>query len=454
MKILVVDDEQVVLSSVRRVLRHAGFRDVEVCDSGPHAIRLIKEKDFDIVLLDVVMPEADGLQVLEATKPHRPLTEFVMVTAVDDVATAVKAIRLGAYDYLLKPVEGARLFLSIERAYERKGLRTGLAGLGSARTEPTIPEAFSGMVTQNPRMMELLSYADTMAKSGNPILITGETGTGKGLLARGIHRAGLSADGPFVSVNVNSVPETLFEGQFFGHVKGAYTGALADHIGYFEQADGGTLFLDEIGELAPTLQVKLLQTLEDKTIVRLGENGSRSVDFQVVASTNTDLDKACAEGKFRLDLLYRLNSAQVHLPPLRERRGDIPLLAAHFLKAACSRHKKDVQGFSPDVLNMLTKMPFSGNVRELAQVVERATVVCDSGFILANHLGETPAPADPFSRRLCSLKENDGVHVAYALNQTQGDRKQAAEILGITVRHLQRKLAEMKKDPKWKKVDL
>jgi DNA-binding NtrC family response regulator len=155
-----------------------------------------------------------------------------------------------------------------------------------------------------------------------------------------------------------------------------------------------------------------------------------------------------------LDLLYRLNSAQVHLPPLRERRGDIPLLAAHFLKAACSRQKKDVQGFSPDVVNMLVKMPFPGNVRELAQVVERASVVCDSGFILPSHLGEAPAPADLFSRRLCSLKENDDLHVVYVLNQTQGDRKQAAEILGITVRHLQRKLAEMKKDPKWKEVDL
>lgn len=450
MRILIVDDEHIALTSVRRILRHRNFRDVEMCDNGRDAIRLIKEKDFDLVLLDIIMPEVDGLEVLEATKPYRPTTEFIMLTAVDDISLSVKAVRLGAYDYLVKPVDNDRLFLSIERAYERKGLRTGLAGAGSGRKESQIPAAFSGTITQDPRMIELLHYADTMARSGNPFLITGESGTGKELLARGINRAGPRPGGPFIPVNVGSVPESLFEGQFFGYVKGAYTGATIDHAGYFEQASGGMLFLDEIGELAPHLQVKFLRTLEDKTIVRLGEKKVRQVDVRIVSSTNTDLDKAVKEGRFRLDLFYRLNSAHVHLPPLRERAQDISSLADHFLRMACSRHNKEVQGFSPEAMDVLTELRFPGNIRELAQLVERSVLLADSALILPRHLKQERSPTVSFGRKLCTLKENDETHVAYVLTQTRGDRREAAEILGVTVRQVQRKLAQMKKDSRWK----
>jgi len=449
MKLLVVDDEDVTLSSMKRLLRWQGIKDVETCDSGKEAIRKIKAGDYDIVLLDLLMPEVDGIQVLEATKPFRPYTEFIIITAVDVISQAVKAIRLGAYDYLVKPVDNEYLMRSLERAYERKGL---LAGMNLARrdSDTVQPAGFSEIVTQSAQIHSLLSYAQIMAKGGNPVLITGESGTGKELLARGIHREGPSPNGPFVAVNISSIPETLFESQFFGHVKGAFTGAMRDYEGFFEQADGGTLFLDEIGEFPQQMQSKLLRVLEDKSFARLGETKPIRVDVRIISATNKDLDKACQEGKFRLDLMYRLKSAHVHLPALRERKDDIPVLAAHFLKLATEKHRKHVHGFSPEAMDILLRRDYPGNVRELAQIIENAVLLADTTTIVPRHLGEEIASPQLFSRSLCSLKENYEAHVIYVLNHTRGDRKQAAQILGITVRQLQRKIVEMRRNLRWK----
>jgi DNA-binding NtrC family response regulator len=444
MKILIVDDEDVSLTSVRRILRWRGIRDVEVCDNGKDAIKRIKEEDFDIVLLDLLMPEVDGMQVLESAKPFRPQTEFIILTAVDDIPTTVKAIRQGAYDYLVKPVDNELLFLSIDRAYERKGLLAGLST--TARCDVSdIPAAFSDTITQNQQMKALISYAQVMARSGNPIMITGESGTGKELMARGIHRAGPAPDGPFVAVNVSAIPTTMFESQFFGHTRGAFTGADNRYQGFFEQADGGTLFLDEIGELPIGLQSKLLRVLEDKTFTPLGAGKPVSVDIRFVSATNTNIDRACQEGKFRIDLMYRLKSVYICLPPLRERRGDIPELAAHFLQNACIRYGKDIKGFSPEAMNILESKDYPGNIRELSQIVENAVILADNSIILPSHMGEITAPlSSPSRRKLCTLKENYDLHLAFVLNHTKGDRRQAARILGITVRQLQRKLAEKK----------
>lgn len=453
MRILIVDDEPVALDSVKRILKRRGLKDVEVCGNGADAIETIKDEDFDIVLLDLLMPDVDGLAVLQATKPFRPSTEFIILTAVDDLSMAVSAVRLGAYDYLVKPVDNNRLFLSVERAYERKGLIAGLAGTHSAADNEETIEAFPDIITQDPRMKELLSYTLIMARGGNPILVTGESGTGKELLARGIHRAGPAPGGPFTAVNVSSIPETLFESQFFGHVKGAFTGADKNYTGYFEQANGGTLFLDEIGELPPNLQVKLLRALEEKAFTRLGETKPINVDVRIVSATNTDLGKSCRQGKFRLDLMYRLKSAQIHLPPMREREGDIPLLADHFLKQAAKRHQKDVRGFSPEALDILIDRDFPGNIRELAHTVENAALLAQSGMILPHHLGESARPATPsFRRGPCTLKENDDAHIVYVLTHTEGDRQQAAGILGVTVRQVQRRLSELRTDPRWKSL--
>lgn len=453
MRILIVDDEPVTVDSLKRLLKRRGYRNVETYHNGSDAIQKIKESNFDLVLLDYLMPEIDGLKVIQETKPFKPSTEFLMLTAVDDLPTAVKAVRLGAYDYLTKPVNTERLILSVERAYERKGLKTGMAGHGYGAEKAEISNAFSDIITQCPRMKALLSYAQVMAKSGNPILITGESGTGKEMLARGIHRAGLMPEGPFVAVNVSSIPETLFESQLFGHVKGAFTGAEKNFPGIFEQADGGTLFLDEIGELPLNLQVKLLRVLEERRVVRLGETKEISVDVRIVSASNKDLDKSCQEGTFRLDLLYRLKSIHVHLPPLRERNGDVRLIASHFLEMSCLRHGKQVAGFSPEALDCLSSLEYPGNIRELSQLVDNAVMVADSALILPRHLGRTtPAPIPTSSRTLCTLKENDEAHIAYVLTETQGDRKAAARILGVSLRQVQRRVAEMREDRMWREM--
>jgi len=450
MWILVVDDEVVALNSVRRLLKRRGFSNVEICDNGRDAINRIKKKDFDIILLDLLMPEMDGLQVLKSTKPFKPRTEFILVTAVDDIATAVKAVRLGAQDYLVKPVDNERLVLSIERAFEHKGLLAGLAGARTGSKAVEIPEAFSDLITQSPRMAELLSYAAVMARSGNPILISGESGTGKELLALGIHRLDSSADAPFIAVNVSSIPETLFESQFFGHSKGAFTGADKDYHGFFEQADGGTLFLDEIGELPLKQQAKLLRVLEEKSVRRISDTKPTPVDVRIISATNQDLDKACQEGRFRLDLLYRLRVANIHLPPLREREGDILLLASYFQQKACTKHSKAVTGFSPEAVDVLIRKPFPGNIRELAALAENAVLLAESGLILPQHLGVEYTSVPSLARTLCTSKENSETHIAFVLAHTKGNRKETAQILGVSVRQVQRQIALMKNNPRWK----
>jgi DNA-binding NtrC family response regulator len=452
MRILIVDDEVVALNSVRRLLKRRGFSNVEICDNGMDAISRIKNKDFDIVLLDLLMPEVDGFKVLKSSKPFKPQTEFILVTAVDDIDSAVKAVRHGAHDYLVKPVDNERLILSIERAYEHKGLLAGLAGARTGSRAVAIPEAFSDLITQSPRMAELLSYAAVMARSGNPILISGESGTGKELLSHGIHHMDSSPDVPFVKVNVPSIPETLFESQFFGHIKGAFTGADKGHPGFFEQADGGTLFLDEIGELPLKLQAKLLRVLEEKSVLRISETTPTSINVRIISATNQDLDQACQEGRFRLDLLYRLRAAHIHLPPLREREGDILLLASYFLKKACAKHDKAVSDFSPEAMDILVRKEYPGNVRELAALVENGVLLAGSGLILPRHLGMESVSVPSFTRTLCSLKENSNIHFTFVLAHTKGDRRKAAQILGVSVRQIQRKIALMKNDSRWKSL--
>jgi DNA-binding NtrC family response regulator len=453
MKVLVVDDERIALSSLQRLLKRRGYQDVEVCDSAPAAVARIKSEDFDVVFVDLLMPEMDGLLLLEAVKPFKPYTEFIMLTAVDDVNTAVKALRLGAYDYLVKPVENERLLLTLEHAYERRGLLTGLAGASSRQDQMPLSNAFAAIVTQCPRMKELLLFAQTMDRSGNPVLITGESGTGKELLAQAIHQAGPAPDGPFVAVNVAAVSDSLFESQFFGHVKGAFTGATTNYPGFFEQADGGTLFLDEIGELPKTLQVKFLRVLEEKKVARLGDPQQISVNVRIVSATNVDINKACQDGTFRLDLIYRLKSVHLHLPPLREREGDIPLLAGHFLKKACLRHGKELSGFTPEAMAHLQQQSYSGNVRELAQKVENAVLMAHRPIITPEDFGQQAgAPIFSFARKLCTLKEDADAHTAYVLCQTKGDRQEAAKILGVSLRHVQRKIAWMKKQQGWRQI--
>jgi len=449
MRLLVVDDEPQVLSSLRRLLRRRLTRDVETCQDGAEAERLISSGGYDVVLLDLIMPGMGGLELLETVRARAPHTEFVVVSALDDVQSSVRAIRLGAYDYLVKPADNERLLLTIERAYERKGMRAGLMGDPAVTRDVLKSDAFAHVLTRSVRMREIMVYTGIMARGGTPMLVTGESGTGKELLARAIHKAGPCPEGPLVTVNVASIPETLFESQFFGHVKGAFTGATRDHAGLFEQAHKGTLFLDEVGELPLHLQPKLLRVLEDKTLTRVGGNRLIQVDVRIVSATNRDLDEACREGRFRLDLLYRLKSAQVIMPPLRDRPEDIPLLAGHFLQQAARRHGKQLLGFAPDALEALCSRAYPGNVRELAQLVEQAVLLCPGDTISGKDLGIAPGPGDPFVRGLASLRDNEDAQVVFVYLRTGRDRGRSAEILGLSLRHLHRKLARLRLQAPW-----
>ncbi len=445
MSILIVDDETVALKSITRLLNWDGYTEVKTCNNGLEAVKLIKDYDFDVVLLDVMMPEMDGLQVLQETKPLKPFTEFIMLTAVSDLDTAVNAVRMGAYDYLSKPVDNDRLLLAIKRAFERKGLLSGLSG--KDENDPERHTAFAAIVTRNKKLKEQLRFAEVMARSGVPILVTGESGTGKELLAQGIHQAGPNPDGPFIAVNVPAIPESMFESQFFGHRKGAFTGASNDHTGFFEQANNGTLFLDEIGELPLHLQVKFLRVLEEKSITPLGGQIAASLNFRVVSATNRNLDEACAEQNFRMDLLYRLKAAHIHLPPLRERMDDVPALADIFLKKAAVRHNRPVENFSTEAMNILLHRSYPGNVRELARVVENAVLVSEMPTISAKDLGESQLEVPNSARTLCTFKEDYERHLAFVLEHTNGDRAKAAEILGVSLRQIHRKIAELKNKP-------
>lgn len=449
-----MDDEPIALKSLKRLLHRRGIENCDLCENGSEALRLLEKNRYDVVLLDIVMPGMDGMQVLEAAAPTSPGTEFIMLTAVDDTSHAVRATKLGAYDYLVKPVDNDRLVLTIERAYERKGLKAGI-GAALCNGETRHPSKhFEDFITQAPRMRELFAYIEVMAASDVPILICGESGTGKELVARGIHRASRYASGPFVPVNMSSIPDALFESHFFGHTRGAFTGA-ADYVGYFEQANGGTLFLDEVGELPLHLQPKLLRVLEDKTFTRLGDNRPMQVDVRIVSASNKTLDAECRANRFRPDLLFRLKSAFVSLPPLRERPADIPILAEHFVKEASAKMGKPEMRLSPEAARELARGSYPGNARELLQMVTNAVIVAEGSVICPHHFplgSEGDADGSRSSRTLSSLKENEDAHVVYVLRQTEGDRNEASRILGVSLRQLQRKLATLRSQPKWREL--
>ena len=448
MKILIVDDEPIALKSLKRLLHRRGIENCDLSDNGKEALRLLEKNRYDVVLLDIVMPGTDGLQVLEAAAPVSPDTEFIMLTALDDTGHAVRATKLGAYDYLVKPVDNDRLLLTIERAYERKALKAGLGASLCGGKDRHPSQHFAAFITQSPRMRELFAYIEMMAASDIPILICGESGTGKELVARGIHRASRYAAGPFVPVNMSSIPDALFESHFFGHTRGAYTGAAADYAGYFEQADGGTLFLDEVGDLPLHLQPKLLRVLEDKTFNRLGDNRPLHVDVRIVSASNKNLDAECRANRFRSDLLFRLKSAFIPLPPLRERPADIPLLADHFIREIAKKMGKPEMRLSPEAARALTAGGYPGNVRELLQMVTNAVIVAEGSVIHPGHLPLGSAGEAAETRGLSSLRENEEAHILYVLKQTEGDRKEACRILGLSLRQLQRKIAALKTHPR------
>jgi DNA-binding NtrC family response regulator len=383
--VLVVDDEHGVRASVRAILEDT-CRVLEAED-GSQALDLLRSNEVDVVMLDQRMPGDPGIQLLPRVKSLDPTLVVVLATAVRDVKTAVEAMRLGAYDYLVKPFDVDDIILLVQRALEKRALEREVLCLRSALAPSGEPAGFEGMVGRHPEMIRIYQMITRVAETPATVLISGESGTGKELVARALHHRSGRGDRGFVAVNVAAIPDTLVESELFGHEKGAFTGAHARKLGKFELAHGGTLFLDEIGSLRLDLQTKLLRVLQQREIERVGGVRPVAVDVRVLAATNINLRQAVRDRTFREDLFYRLNVVPLHVPPLRERREDIPLLVEHFVSKVARECHRDVRGISAGALEVLTRYDWPGNVRELENVIHRAVVLA-RGQVL--HLQDVP----------------------------------------------------------------
>ena len=443
--ILIVDDDEGLLFAIRAALLSAGLPDPALTSDSRTVCDLMRAHRFHLVLLDLIMPHLDGLKLLQMIKEISPATECIIVTAVDEVDTAVQAMRFGAYDYLVKPLDPERTTIAISHALERYQLRQGMALFERPQSFSDLrhPEAFGTMVAHDESMALVFRQAEICAESDYNVMITGETGVGKGMLARIIHQLSRRRNGPFVAVNMPAFSHTLFEDDIFGHIRGAYTGAVADKKGFFEAARGGTFFLDEITELAPTMQGKLLRVTEEKEFFRLGSTDVVNVDLRFISASNRDMNEAIASGQLRRDLYFRLNEYHIHIPPLRRRPKDVAMLANHFLRLHASKNNRPVKGISLELIQALKQYPFPGNVRELENIIATA-VLKENGQELSlssvRELVSVGMPPSFSAEDFISLAAIQKAHIEHALALTGGNRTRAARLLGIGLRTLQRKL--------------
>jgi DNA-binding NtrC family response regulator len=403
-RVLVVDDEPALRRSLARLLLSRGMQ-VLTADDGAAAVELLSREQIDVAMIDLMMPKLGGLELLEHVKAHDVSVEVILMTAFGDVETAVKAVRAGAYHFLTKPFRSNdEVALTVAKAAERRRLVDRAKSL-EMRLEQM--EKLGELIGNSPRMHEVYRLALGVAATASTVLILGESGTGKELTARAIHQHSPRATGPFVAVNCSAIPVELVESELFGHVRGAFTGAMSTRQGLFETANRGTIFLDEVGDLPPLAQVKLLRVLQEGEIKRVGSNETRTVDVRVIAATNVDLKSRILAGTFREDLFYRLNVVAIRLPALRDRREDIPLLAFHFLKKYAQRTGRPVEHMSPEALRLLQHEPWPGNVRELENAIEYAVVFCRGNTITPGDLpfGSAAVP----ERREVAASDNNGL---------------------------------------------
>jgi two-component system response regulator HydG len=444
-QLLVVDDDRSILTLVGSIAQSEGF-DVGTTMEGNEAMQLLRRRAADLVLLDLRMPGITGLETLRAIRDVSPQTRVVLMSGHATIDSAVEAVKLGAMDYLTKPFDLHRLrqLLSSVRdeAAARRAVLT-LEGELAQRLE------FCGMVGRGAAMQEVFGLIRRLAPHARTALVTGETGTGKELVARALHKLGPRAAKRFVTVNCSAVVETLFESELFGHVRGAFTGATDHKAGLFETADGGTVFLDEIGELPASVQAKLLRVLENGEVQRVGSLEPRKVDVRLIAATNRDLHREVAAGRFRSDLYYRLNVAEITLPPLQQRREDIPYLTAAFVQNFASRFGKELIGLTPAAERLLAEAPWEGNVRQLRNVLERACILADGEFVTESELGGimrqqlqpvAAAPEPLAAHRTAPLVEIEREHIVRTLEQVRGNKAVAARLLGISRRAFYRQL--------------
>ncbi|MGH7496029.1 MAG: sigma-54-dependent transcriptional regulator [bacterium] len=433
-KVIVVDDEINILKTMGICFDSVGF-ETRLFSKPLEAEEILRQEKFDLAFFDLKMVPIDGMTLLAEIRKFSPETTVIIITAHGSIDSAIEAVKKGAYHYLQKPFDFKELQLFALKAWEHHALTAEVRGLRLRLAEKK-EEDWCGFLTRNHDMETLLELAATVAESDISVLIEGESGTGKELVAHFIHQKGARSQEPFVKVNCAAIPENLLESELFGHVKGAFTGALKDRQGRFELADGGTIFLDEIGELPPIIQAKLLRVLQNREFERVGESKTMQVEVRVIAATNKNLDEALKEGTFREDLFYRLNGVRLKLSPLRERLEDIPLLIEHFIK----KFAKDTPiEISPDAMKALRAYRWSGNVRELENVIQRAVLLARSGVIEASHLPEEfVSTSSPRSDVALSLEEVEKLHIKRVLQQVK-DYQQAAVMLGIDPATLWRK---------------
>ena len=444
--ILLVDDEEKILKALGRALRDAGHTVTETA-SARHGQRLLAERTFDVLIVDNIMPELSGLDLIRefvAAVPEHERPQILMMTAHATVESAIEAMKLGALDYLQKPFEIDELLVVVRRALDHQRLRTEYRYLVSERDEQF---DHYGIIGRSRAMQEVIRRAELVAGTKSTVLITGETGTGKVLVARAIHDRSAQRDMPLIKVNCAAIPETLLESELFGHVRGAFTGATTTKKGKFGLADGGTIFLDEIGTMNPTLQSKLLRVLQEREIEPLGSERTEKIDVRVIAATNRDLRQMVADGKFQEDLFYRLNVIPIEIPPLRERRDDIPALIEHFVRKHAQRIGRRVDKIDDGVLAGLQQYDWPGNVRELENTIERAVVLAAGPAITAQAVSVIGAVTQQ-TTGLPSLRLRQNIEwveretIRRALESAGGVKKDAAETMGISQRALSYYLAK------------
>jgi DNA-binding NtrC family response regulator len=443
--ILIVDDEPIIRESASFILKKEGFM-VEEAANGRDAYEMFMEKPFDLVITDIEMPEMRGIELLTKLRELSPQTLVIVITAYGSLETAISALRMGASDYLLKPIEFDELTLKIRRLLEHRKLLWENQYL---RREVNRGIDFKNLIGQSPAMQRIFDTVRQISATDGTILITGRSGTGKEMVARAVHANSPRADRPFVAVNCGAIPETLIESELFGHKKGSFTGAVSDKGGYFKAADGGTLLLDEISEMPVQLQVKLLRAIEQKEIVPVGMSMPQPVDVRFIATTNRELRKEIEEGRFREDLFYRLNIVEIRLPSLSERKEDIPLLVNYFLDKFSMEMGKKLKGFEPEVMRLLIQHQWRGEVRELENIVERAVIFARGETITIADLPEAfqsyPSVPSPSEEKSLDQVVNDLVkdYIVAVLQKHQFDKEKTAKSLKISLPTLYRRIKEL-----------
>jgi len=435
--ILIVDDEAVMRDSLAAWLREDGY-EVEAVEGGAQALERVKRERWDVLLVDLKMPGMDGIEVLEKVKESHEGIPIIIMTAYATVDSAVEAMKKGAYDYIVKPFNPEEIGLAIRKIIAYQNL---LKENRYLRQELERKYQFKDIIGKSHRMQEVFALVKTVARSNSTILIEGESGTGKELVARAIHNSSFRSEGPFVAVNCAALPENLLESELFGYEKGAFTGALSTKKGRFELAHQGTLFLDEIGDISPKTQVDLLRVLEGREFRRVGGLGLIKADVRIISATNRELRDLVEQGKFREDLYYRINVVSIQLPPLRERKEDIPLLMEHFLRKYCIENKKEIDAISEETARLLMKYDWPGNVRELENVMERAVVIAKGRVILPEDLPSSLREGGQFKPAAdMELRAVEREHIQRALDLNNWNITRTAKSLGIDRNTLSKKI--------------